>query len=131
MNRHVVSTASIPAAGAYDRNPGRCVRSDGSSRRSGVLALLTDQQQVAKRACLARRLAPVLMQMLDIPPQECTVAAWLTDAGCGCNAEAVCAWTQRQLEDATANGACNPEELLITLASRLQRRLLAISDALS
>lgn len=131
MNNHVVFTVSTPATGAYDGNPGRCVRSDASSQRSGVLALFTDQQQVGKRACLARRLAPVLMQMLDIPPHECTVAAWLTDAGCRRNAEAVCAWTQHQLEDATAVCACNPEELLTTLASRLQHRLLALADALS
>jgi len=113
----MVSTPAAPAAPA--------------AQGLRVAKIVDCQGQEAARARLVRRLASALLQLLHIPPEESTLAVWLGDDDCPCNAEAVRVWIKLQLEDPElARSTPHPQILATALAHRLQRRLFEIEDTL-
>ena len=107
------------------------IKSNASAADRGRVAAadaVMAQQRVAARARLARRITPILLQWLHIPPDESTLVAWLADLGCRCNRDAVQSWIVDQLDDPDLDS--RNEDVLVTLASRLQRRLVDVEGAL-
>ncbi len=101
--------------------------------RDAVVRSLSEQSLQLARARFARRMTPILLHRLGIPPHAARLPLWLTDRNCATNEEAVQAWIEAQLGDpelAPACSACVSNALVARLTRILVDLELDALDAL-